>query len=83
MADIAMCTDKTCPMKYECYRFTAPWNPFRQSVLADSPREEGKFYCSEFWDNTGRTLDVKFREYEKIEDGKVHKRSTRKKKSEA
>jgi len=67
MADISMCMDKKCPMKYDCYRFTAPWNPFRQSVLADSPREEGKFYCPEFWDNTGRTLDVKFREYEKQE----------------
>jgi hypothetical protein len=67
MADIAMCQDKKCPMKHDCYRFTAPWNPFRQTVLSESPREEGKFYCNEFWDNTGRTLDVKFREYEKEE----------------
>jgi hypothetical protein len=52
-------------MKHDCYRFTAPWNPFRQTILSESPREEGKFYCKEFWDNTGRTLDVKFKEYEK------------------
>jgi hypothetical protein len=54
-------------MKYSCYRHTAPWNPFRQTVLAESPREGDK--CDQFWDNTGRTLDVKFREYEK-EDGR-------------
>jgi hypothetical protein len=66
MADIAMCQDKKCPMKYDCYRFTAPWNPFRQTILAESPREEDIMdYCQSFWDNTGRTLDVKFREYEK------------------
>ncbi len=65
MADIAMYQDKKCPMKYDCYRFTAPGNPFRQTVLSESPREEGKYYCKDFWDNTGRTLDVKFREYEK------------------
>jgi hypothetical protein len=34
-------------------------------MLTESPREEGKFYCPQFWDNAGRTLDVKFREYEK------------------
>jgi hypothetical protein len=65
MADIAMCRDKKCPMKYDCYRFTAPENPWRQSFFAESPREEGKFYCDQFWNNTGHTLDVKFREYEK------------------
>lgn len=65
MADIAMCMDMKCPMKFDCYRHTAPWNPFRQTMLSESPRQEGKFYCPEFWDNAGRTLDVKFREYEK------------------
>lgn len=65
IADISMCVkDKECPMKFSCYRHTAPWNPFRQSILAESPREEGSFYCPEFWDNKGRTLDQKFKEYE-------------------
>ena len=65
MSDISMCRDKKCPMKLDCYRYTAPENPWRQSFFAESPREEGKSYCDQFWDNTGRTLDVKFREYEK------------------
>jgi hypothetical protein len=68
MADISMCMDMKCPMKFSCYRHTAPWNPFRQTILSESPREEGKFYCKDFWDNTGRTLDVKFKEYEKEEE---------------
>ena len=82
MADITMCIDMKCPRKHECYRFTAPWNQWRQSVFAESPREEDSmYYCKEFWDNTGRTLDVKFKEYEKIEDGTVHKSLPRKEKS--
>jgi len=65
MADIAMCRDMKCPMKYDCYRHTAPWNQFRQSVFSESPRQEGKYYCDKFWDNSGFTLDKQFREYEK------------------
>jgi hypothetical protein len=67
MADITMCNDMKCPMKFDCYRHTAPWNQFRQSVFPESPREEGTYYCQSFWDNKGRRLDAKFREYEKEE----------------
>jgi hypothetical protein len=79
--DGTMCMDMKCPMKTSCYRHTAPWNQWRQSIFAESPREEGKFYCEKFWDNTGHTLDEKFKEYEKIKYGKVHKSLSRKKKS--
>jgi hypothetical protein len=65
MADISMCNDMKCPMKYDCYRHTAPFNPWRQAMFVESPREEGKYYCDKFWDNSGYTLDKKFREYEK------------------
>lgn len=65
MADITMCNDMKCPMKFDCYRHTAPWNQWRQSIFAESPREEDK--CNQFWDNAGRTLDEKFREYEKTQ----------------
>ena len=68
MADISMCNDMKCPMKLTCYRHTAPWNQFRQSVFTESPREEGKYYCDQYWDNEGRTLDPKFREYERFND---------------
>ena len=62
MADITMCTDMKCPKKFQCYRHTAPWNQWRQSIFAESPRKEEE--CNEFWDNKGRRLDEKFREYE-------------------
>ena len=75
--DGTMCMDMQCPMKFTCYRHTAPWNQFRQSVYAESPRQEGKYYCSEFWDNAGRTLDVKFREYEKEKEEKTERNDSR------
>jgi hypothetical protein len=68
MADITMCRDMKCPMKFTCYRHTAPQNQFRQSFFTESPREEGTYYCQSFWDNEGRTLDPKFREYERYND---------------
>ena len=77
MADITMCTDIKCPMKFSCYRHTAPWNQWRQSVYAESPREEGTFYCDKLWDNAGYTLDVKFREYEKEKEEKTERNDSR------
>jgi hypothetical protein len=47
MADITMCQDKECPKRDECYRFTAPANPYRQSFFIDSPREGDE--CKYFW----------------------------------
>ena len=66
MADITMCRDMQCPMKFKCYRHTAPENQFRQAVFSESPREGDK--CESYWDNEGRTLDPKFREYENYND---------------
>lgn len=31
MADITMCIGSTCPSKKECYRYTAPANPYWQA----------------------------------------------------
>ena len=39
MADITMCKDMKCPVKFRCYRHTAPENQFRQAVFSESPRE--------------------------------------------
>ncbi len=49
MADITMCEDDQCPMKKDCYRFTAHVNEFRQSYFTISPREKND--CDYFWDN--------------------------------
>lgn len=40
MADIAMCTNKTCPVKKECYRFMAPVNLYRQSYMGFKVKDE-------------------------------------------
>jgi hypothetical protein len=67
MANITMCQDMKCPMKFECYRHTAPYNQFRQATFTESPRLPGMYFCEQFWDNSGKTLDIRFREYEKEE----------------
>lgn len=47
MADITMCQNKQCPMRLNCYRFTAKATPQWQSY---SPfRPTGK-KCKMFWD---------------------------------
>jgi len=46
MADITMCRNKSCKLKYQCYRFMAIENKFRQSYFLDNPKiVDGK--CSE------------------------------------
>lgn len=63
MADISMCkgifdgneSDEMirCPKRDECYRYTAPVNPYRQSFFINAPGEwkEDNFRCEYFWDN--------------------------------
>jgi len=64
--DGTMCEDIQCPVKFKCYRHTAPWNEYRQAVYSQSPRQGDT--CEMFWDNEGHTLDPKFREYENYND---------------
>jgi hypothetical protein len=39
MPDITMCDDKECPMKEQCYRYTAKPNEFRQAYFVNSPKK--------------------------------------------
>ena len=49
MADITMCVNQECPKRSECYRATAPFNPFRQSVAAfEYTIIDGEFHCDNF-----------------------------------
>ena len=50
MADIAKCSDKLCPSKDFCYRFTAPASEYWQSYGSFN-REEDAFNCDMFWNN--------------------------------
>lgn len=63
MADITACQDEECSKRFRCYRFTCPWNEYGQSVWMDSPRKGEE--CEDYWDNKGRRLDPKYREYER------------------
>jgi hypothetical protein len=44
MPDITMCEGKDCPLKEDCYRYTAIPNEYRQSYFMNPPynKEEGK-----------------------------------------
>jgi len=50
MADITMCEGEGCPLRDNCYRFTAKPNPDRQSYFVETPvSQDGK--CVHFFDN--------------------------------
>lgn len=58
MADISMCVNHKCPSKLKCYRYTAPWNEYRQTISGYS-HDESTGKCDSFWDNTGYAKDVR------------------------
>ena len=47
MADITMCSGEKCPLKENCYRYTAKPNEFRQAYFMEPPVSEGE--CEHFW----------------------------------
>lgn len=51
MADITMCNGDKCPLKFKCYRFTAPKSN-RQSFFVEVPFKNG--LCDHYWDNSNR-----------------------------
>ena len=53
MSDITMCDGKGCDNKEECYRYTAPKCPYRQSFFVYTPLQmigEDQS-CDEYWPN--------------------------------
>jgi len=42
MPDIAMCTNKTCPSKNQCYRFKAVAKPIWQDYAMFEPNGSGR-----------------------------------------
>lgn len=51
--DIAMCDNKTCPLRMTCYRFIAEPNPWRQTYgyFKWDEDNEGKVTCDYYWDS--------------------------------
>ena len=59
MADIAMCKPIDCPIKEQCYRYTAPESKFWQSYFTEQPGKYQnpskpkieEFKCEYYWEN--------------------------------
>ncbi len=64
MADICMCKGTNCPVKENCYRFTAKADEY-QSYFVDAPIKDGK--CEYYW---GENAENIFNELKKtVKDG--------------
>lgn len=55
MTDISMCTNKDCPLRMKCFRYTAIPDPYWQSFCGFIPDESGN--CEMFWDNKGTKIN--------------------------
>jgi hypothetical protein len=51
MADISKCEGTNCPLKENCYRFTAIANKYYQAYIEPPYNKEEK-KCEYFWDKT-------------------------------
>jgi hypothetical protein len=52
-ADICACSDKRCPSRTLCYRYTCEKDTYRQAYWIKSPRKAHAISCNEFWANKG------------------------------
>ena len=76
MADITMCSGEKCPLKENCYRYTAKPNEFRQAYFMEPP-VIGET-CEYFWrDEVSEETD----EPEKKSNNKLTKKDDNKSKT--
>jgi hypothetical protein len=54
MTDICKCKGTDCPLKENCYRFTAKSDDVYQSYFVDPPIKDGK--CDMFWGETQKEI---------------------------
>jgi hypothetical protein len=54
MTDICKCKGTDCPLKENCYRFTAKSNDLHQSYFVNPPIKDGK--CDMFWGETQKEI---------------------------
>ena len=50
MADVAMCQDRSCPMRARCYRYRAIPHKFQQSYSEFMWTRDDAFDCNGYWD---------------------------------
>ena len=51
MPDISMCTGGNCPLAFNCYRFKAKPNPYRQTYMSEVPWDEEEKECDYYLPN--------------------------------
>jgi hypothetical protein len=51
MPDITMCEGKDCPLKSDCYRYTATPSEWHQSYFIHPPYNHQDKTCESFWNN--------------------------------
>lgn len=58
MADITKCSGDNCPVKEQCYRFTAESSEYRQSWFSETPSKivDDKFTCDMYWGANGQAI---------------------------
>lgn len=61
MSDITKCKGTDCPVKEQCYRYTAKANELWQSYFVEPPIKDGK--CEMFW---GENQEQIFKQLEDI-----------------
>lgn len=66
MSDITKCEGTNCPLKENCFRFTAIGNPIYQSYFVDIPFKDNK--CEMFW---GKQSESIFNQLKDITNGKA------------
>ena len=49
MSDVTKCNPINCPLKENCYRFTAPSNDMWQSYFTESPYNKETKECEYLW----------------------------------
>jgi hypothetical protein len=64
--DITKCEGTNCPLKENCFRFTAPGNPMYQSYFVDVPFKDHA--CEMFW---GKKSESIFNQLKDITNGKT------------
>jgi hypothetical protein len=65
MSDITKCNGTDCPVKKNCYRFTAKSDDVYQSYFVTPPFKDGK--CEMFWGENSQKI---FKQLKKILNNK-------------
>ena len=58
MADITKCKGTNCPIKQNCYRYTAKEDELYQAYFVDPPftMDDEKFDCEMYWGTTAKSI---------------------------